>query len=69
MNGQTLTDSKIGIGDGITSIVAGTANSVGKVAATTVATPVTILPGSKRPYERKPEEVAETLQGERPVLN
>ena len=55
VTGQTLTDSTIGVGDGITAIVAGTVNTVGKVAATTVATPVDLVSGNiKTPPKKKP---------------
>lgn len=43
VNGQTLTDSDVSLGDGITAIVAGTAGGIGRIAATTVATPVDLL--------------------------
>jgi esterase/lipase superfamily enzyme len=70
VNGQTLTDSNIGIGDGITALVAGTANTVGKFAATTVAAPVDILSGNVRmPPKKRSDEIGGTLQGEKPVLN
>jgi len=43
VNGQTLTDSDVSLGEGITAIVAGTAGGIGRVAATTVATPIDLL--------------------------
>ncbi|NVP55724.1 alpha/beta hydrolase [Mycoplana rhizolycopersici] len=43
VNGQTLTDSDVSLGEGITAIVAGTAGGIGRIAATTVATPVDLL--------------------------
>ena len=39
VTGQTLTDSNVSLGQGITAVVAGTVGTVGKVAATTVAAP------------------------------
>jgi esterase/lipase superfamily enzyme len=70
VTGQTLTDSNIGVGDGITALVAGTANNIGKVAATTVATPVDLLSGNLRPLpKKKPSDLDTTLQGENAPLN
>ncbi|MCV9962275.1 alpha/beta hydrolase [Pararhizobium sp. BT-229] len=71
VTGQTLTDSDVGLGDGITAIVAGTANNIGKVAATTVATPVDILSGNVKPLpkKKKPSNLDTTLQGENTPLN
>jgi esterase/lipase superfamily enzyme len=43
VTGQTLTDSNVSLGQGITAVVAGTVSTVGKVAATTVAAPLTVL--------------------------
>lgn len=70
VTGQTLTDSDVGLGDGITAIVAGTANNIGKVAATTVATPVDILSGNVKPLPKKKlSNLDTTLQGENTPLN
>ncbi|MDW5316508.1 alpha/beta hydrolase [Rhizobium sp. PL01] len=70
VTGQTLTDSDIGIGDGIGALVAGTVNTVGKVAATTVSAPVDILSGNMKPLpKKKPTEVGGTLQSEKAPLN
>ncbi|WP_244506354.1 alpha/beta hydrolase [Pararhizobium polonicum] len=70
VTGQTLTDSDIGVGDGITAIVAGTVNTVGKVAATTVATPVDLLSGNIRPLpKKKPADSGATFQSESAPLN
>ncbi|MDR6757886.1 esterase/lipase superfamily enzyme [Mycoplana sp. BE70] len=43
VNGQTLTDSNISLGEGITAVVAGTTGGIGRIAATTVATPIDLL--------------------------
>ncbi|MBD9373532.1 alpha/beta hydrolase [Rhizobium sp. ARZ01] len=43
VNGQTLTDSDVSLGEGITAVVAGTAGGIGRIAATTVATPIDLL--------------------------
>jgi esterase/lipase superfamily enzyme len=70
VTGQTLTDSDIGIGDGIGALVAGTVNTVGKVAATTVSAPVDILSGNMKPLpKKKPAEVSGALQSEKAPLN
>lgn len=44
-SGQPLTDSRVGLGDGLGVIVAGTVNTVGQVAAATVAAPISIAEG------------------------
>ena len=68
--GQTLTDSNIGVGDGLTAIIAGTASTVGTMAATVVAAPVDALSGNAAaPPTREPEEIGRTFQAERPPLN
>ncbi|WP_112834705.1 alpha/beta hydrolase [Rhizobium sp. LjRoot98] len=71
VTGQTLTDSDVGIGDGITAIVAGTVNTVGKVAATTVATPVDLISGNLTtpPKKKKKADVGGNLQSEKAPLN
>jgi len=70
VTGQTLTDSDVGLGDGITAVVAGTASNIGKVAATTVATPVDILSGNlKTSPKKRPGDLDTTLQGENAPLN
>ncbi|KQY40620.1 MULTISPECIES: alpha/beta hydrolase [Rhizobium/Agrobacterium group] len=63
VTGQTLTDSDVTLGDGITALVAGTVNTVGQVTATTVATPVDLLSGNlKLPKKKKPAEVEGAFQ-------
>ncbi|WP_082520630.1 alpha/beta hydrolase [Rhizobium sp. Root482] len=69
VTGQTLTDSDIGVGDGITALVAGTANTVGKVAATTVATPAQLFSGSLTPPKKKPPVLDATFLGEAEPLD
>ncbi|HTO31887.1 MAG TPA: alpha/beta hydrolase [Pararhizobium sp.] len=68
VTGQTLTDSTIGVGDGITALVAGTVNTVGKVAATTVATPANIVSGDMK-QKKKPTDFEDALQDERALFN
>lgn len=60
VNGQTLTDSNVTLGDGITAVVGGTVRGVGTVAATTVAAPVKIL--EQGTPKRTSSSMAETLQ-------
>ncbi|HUH48579.1 MAG TPA: alpha/beta hydrolase, partial [Mycoplana sp.] len=43
VNGQTLTDSNVTLGEGITAAVAGTTGGIGRIAATTVAAPIDLL--------------------------
>ncbi|WP_438753787.1 alpha/beta hydrolase [Pararhizobium sp. O133] len=70
VTGQTLTDSTIGVGDGITALVAGTVNTVGKVAATTVSTPVDLVSGNlKQLPKKKPTDFDDSLQDERALFN
>lgn len=70
VTGQTLTDSDVGLGDGITAVVAGTASNIGKITASTVATPVDLLSGNLRPAPKKtPGDLDTTLQGENAPLN
>ncbi len=60
VTGQTLTDSNVSLGQGITAVVAGTVGTVGKVAATTVAAPLTVLEQQDR-APRKPSKLDATL--------
>ncbi|WP_338283164.1 alpha/beta hydrolase [Sinorhizobium sp. KGO-5] len=59
IKGQTLTDSEITLGDGITAVVAGTAKNVGNVAAATISAPVNIIEQSGT--RRKKVNLEETL--------
>ncbi|WP_234782019.1 alpha/beta hydrolase [Sinorhizobium saheli] len=63
MTGQTLTDSEMTLGDGITAVVAGTAKNVGTVAAATISAPVNILEQPARPRKKKPA-LGETLESD-----
>jgi esterase/lipase superfamily enzyme len=70
VTGQTLTDSDVGLGDGITAVVAGTASNIGKITASTVATPVDLLSGNLRPAPKKTTgNLDTTLRGENAPLN
>ncbi|WP_173514739.1 alpha/beta hydrolase [Sinorhizobium psoraleae] len=63
MKGQTLTDSNVTLGQGITAVVGGTVTSIGNVAATAVAAPANLVeqPLVGRGKPRPPEE---TLDGD-----
>ncbi|KQV15639.1 esterase [Rhizobium sp. Root1203] len=63
MTGQTLTDSNVSLGQGITAVVGGTVTNIGTVAATAVAAPATIL---EQPMinRKKPAGADTTLQGD-----
>ncbi|MBB3133103.1 esterase/lipase superfamily enzyme [Rhizobium pisi] len=63
MTGQTLTDSKVTLGQGITAVIGGTAANIGTVAATAVAAPVAII---EQPVTRTrpPRSANETLDGD-----
>ncbi|PDT16905.1 esterase [Rhizobium sp. J15] len=63
MTGQTLTDSKVTLGQGITAVVGGTMTNIGTVAATAVAAPVAIIeqPVTKK---RPPRSADQTLDGD-----
>ncbi|MDK1377557.1 MULTISPECIES: alpha/beta hydrolase [unclassified Sinorhizobium] len=52
VNGQTLTDSQVTLGDSITAVVAGTAKNVGTVAAATISAPVKVLEQPVLPKKR-----------------
>ncbi|MCA1370448.1 alpha/beta hydrolase [Bradyrhizobium sp. BRP14] len=60
LKGQTLTDSQVTLGDGISAVVAGTAKNVGTVAAATISAPVKIL--EEPVSRRKRPKLGETLQ-------
>jgi esterase/lipase superfamily enzyme len=61
VTGQTLTDSNVTLGQGLTAVVGGTVTTIGNVAATAVAAPVTVL---EQPMRAKKRPVDETLQGD-----
>jgi esterase/lipase superfamily enzyme len=63
MTGQTLTDSNVSLGQGITAVVGGTVTNIGAVAATAVAAPATIL---EQPmiHPKKTPGADATLQGD-----
>ncbi|UVD55264.1 alpha/beta hydrolase [Rhizobium sp. Pop5] len=63
MTGQTLTDSKVTLGQGITAVVGGTVTNIGTVAATAVAVPATII---EQPLMQrgKPQPAGDTLGGD-----
>ena len=61
MNGQTLTDSNISLGDGVAAVVGGTASTVGRVAGGAVAAPLNLANGT---VATKPATVDETLSSD-----
>ncbi|MBB2751546.1 UNVERIFIED_ORG: esterase/lipase superfamily enzyme [Rhizobium aethiopicum] len=63
MTGQTLTDSNVTLGQGITAVVGGTVTNIGTVAATAVAAPVAII---EQPvtHKRPPRPADGTLEGD-----
>ncbi|MQY45020.1 alpha/beta fold hydrolase [Rhizobiales bacterium RZME27] len=58
INGQTLTDNNITLGDGVAAVVGGTVQTVGKVAGGAVAAPLQI---AKKTAVTDPEDVKQTL--------
>ncbi|MFS8115226.1 alpha/beta hydrolase [Rhizobium jaguaris] len=67
MTGQPLTDSQVSVGEGVAAVVGGTVKTVGTVAGTAVAAPLTITEQPSRPKERpsRPQtasDVDETLR-------
>lgn len=58
MTGQTLTDSNVSLAEGVTAVVGGTVRTIGNVAATAVAAPVTVL---ENPPHPRSTEVGVTL--------
>ncbi|MRG57221.1 alpha/beta fold hydrolase [Phyllobacterium sp. SYP-B3895] len=60
VTGQTLTDSNVSLGQGITAVVAGSVSTVGNIAAKTVAAPLTVIEEPKR-MPKKSDELGSTL--------
>jgi esterase/lipase superfamily enzyme len=67
VTGQTLTDSNVSLGEGLTAVVAGTAGNVGKIAGTAVSAPVNVL-SLRRKTAKKIDELDETLVGSKPIM-
>ncbi|OIS93733.1 esterase [Brucella cytisi] len=67
--GQTLTDTRISLGEGVVAVVGGTVRTVGNVAGTAVAAPLTIT----ERHDQKPgsTNISETFShgGNTPLLN
>jgi esterase/lipase superfamily enzyme len=61
VTGQTLTGTNVGLGDSVGAVLLGTANTVGNIAATTVAAPITVLEPQPRTRTTK-SGLAEILQ-------
>lgn len=66
VTGQTLTDSNVSLGQGVTAVIAGSVTTIGKVAATTVATPLNILEGQKRAPSNA-DRMEDTLKSKAPT--
>ncbi|TNM66657.1 alpha/beta fold hydrolase [Aliirhizobium smilacinae] len=62
MTGQPLTDSNVTLGEGLTAVVGGTVETIGTVAATAAAAPVTILENKPKP---EPGDLKQTLDSGR----
>ncbi len=52
VTGQALTSTDIGLSEGIGAVLLGTATTVGKIAATTVSAPITVLEPSTAPTKK-----------------
>ncbi|RWQ15770.1 alpha/beta hydrolase [Mesorhizobium sp.] len=61
-SGQILTDSRVGLGDGLGMVIAGTVGTVGKVAAKTVSAPIAIVEG--RGNKPAPDQLGTILKGD-----
>lgn len=64
ITGQTLTDSNVSLGDGLTAVVGGTVTTIGSVAATAVAAPVTVVEQAQTKPRKKLPQTGETLPGD-----
>ncbi|TIV86311.1 MAG: alpha/beta hydrolase, partial [Mesorhizobium sp.] len=61
-SGQTLTDSRVGLGDELGLVVAGTVDTIGNVAASTVSAPVAAIEGKTN--NAPPDELETILKGD-----
>ena len=62
--GQTVTDSKVGLGEGLGAIAIGTAQTVGNAASVAVSTPIAIFdPNTRRSYGDQVGRLGESLGG------
>lgn len=66
IKGQTLTDSEVTLGDGITAVVTGAAKNVGVVAATAVAAPIKVLEQPRLPPRKAEQTLDDTLNSKAP---
>ncbi|MDM9628415.1 alpha/beta hydrolase [Rhizobium sp. S152] len=64
INGQTLTDSNVSLGEGLTAVVGGTVTTIGTVAATAVAAPVTVVEQAQTKPRKKLPPAGDTLPGD-----
>ena len=62
--GQTVTDSNVGLGEGLGAIAIGTAQTVGSAASVAVSTPIAIFdPNTRRSYNEQVGRFGQTLGG------
>lgn len=62
--GQTVTDSKVGLGEGLGAIAIGTAQTVGSAASVAVSTPIAIIDAdTRRTYNEQVGRFGQTLGG------
>ncbi|WP_031252584.1 alpha/beta hydrolase [Mesorhizobium sp. LNHC209A00] len=61
-SGQTLTDSRVGLGDELGLVVAGTVDTVGNAAAATVSAPITTVEG--KADKPAPDDLETILKGD-----
>lgn len=59
MKGQTLTDSRVTLGDGVAAVIGGTARTIGTVAATTISAPLHVVEVPQKPASQP--DVGQTL--------
>ena len=64
-SGQTLTDSRVGLGDVIIGSTAGAAAAVGKAAGVVVAAPVALIdPRTRETFGAHVEDLGQTITGQ-----
>lgn len=70
VTGQTLTDSDVSVAQGVTAIIAGTANTVGKVATTVVGGPSAALNApQKQPPAQKLDQILQSGPQQKELTN
>lgn len=62
--GQTVTDSKVGLGEGLGAVALGTAQTVGSAASLAVSTPIAVFdPNTRRSYSDQVGRVGDSFGG------